>query len=321
MVVNANYILPFSRNPVLFAADFQAKEERTMVYYRLAVMGATMLTVASSSVFATDPSSAWNRDGQTRTHTCTPMKYSAATLRFPDGSPTVFYVQANDPSRNGSSPDCGIGTMEIDAQEILYNNAGADLYFHAGGGPDLYNNYVDNGQYGHIWVVDLLSRPTLDPIGINGAGCSASSTPGTDASYYITPTRVPNDMFYKPGASNPGSTYYTYGNPGYDKTGGRGDWTYISWSWVQNGGTSYPGNITSGGGLVRALGKRDKVFHRCDVSSIHSVSYGPNNAQNGSTIAIYGKTRGDTAGSWIYGWLMHSYQKTGQAVIPCVRRY
>jgi hypothetical protein len=271
--------------------------------------------------FATDPSSAWNKDGQVRSHSCTPMKYATATLRFPDGTATGFYARADDPSKNGSAADCGTGYVELDAQELLYTGDGKDLYFHPGGGPDYYNDYVNNGQYGHIWVTDLLSRPTLNPVGINGKGCTASTTPGTDFSYYLTPTRIPDDMYYKPGLDNPGSKYLTYGNPGYDKTGGRGDWTYISWSWVQNGGSSYPSNIVGGGGLVRALGKRDKVFHRCDVSSIHGISYGANNAQNGGVTAIYGKTRVDATGSWVYGWIVHSYQKTGQPLVPCVRSY
>lgn len=280
------------------------------------------LVSTASVLLATDPASAWNHDGQTRTHSCAPMKYATATLRFPDGTPTGFYAYANDPSKNGSSPACGIGYVEIDAQEILYNSAGWDLYFHPGGGPDYYNDSVNDGQYGHIWVTDLNARPTLHPNNLNGQGCAASTTPGTDFSYYLMPTSIPSDMYYKPPVTVGGSPQWlTYGNPGYDKTGGRGDWTYIVWSCVQNGGSSYPNNVTSGGGLVRALGKRDKVFHRCDVASIHAISYGPNNAQNGTVTSIYGKTRADTSGSWIYGWLIHSYQKTGQPLVPCVRPY
>jgi hypothetical protein len=269
--------------------------------------------------FATDPSSDWNHDGQARTRSCAPMKYSTATLLFPDGTATGFYAYANDPSQTAP---CGTGYIEIDAQEILYNAAGWDLYFHPGGGPDAYNNDNDDGQYGHIWVTDLLAHPTLQPQNINGQGCVASTTPGTDFSYYLMPTQIPSDMYYKPPIASGGSPrWYTYGNPGYDKTGGRGDWTYITWSCVQNGGSSYPGNVTSGGGLVRALGKRDKVFHRCDVSSIHGISYDSGDVQNGTVTSIYGKTRVDASGSWVYGWIVHSYQKSGQPLVPCVRPY
>jgi hypothetical protein len=291
--------------------------------YPIAVVAVSAVIAGSLfSAFATDPSSAWNHDGQQRTHSCAPMKYATATLLFPDATPTGFYARADDPSKNGSAPDCAYAHVEIDAQEILYTAAGQDLYFHPGGGPGDYINDNDNGQYGHIWVTDLTARPTLQPQNINGQGCVASTTPGTAFSYYITPTRIPSDMYYKPPVQTGGSPrWWSYGNPGYDKTGGRGDWTYLVWSCVQNGSGGYPNNSTSGGGLVRALGKRDKVFHRCDVSKIYAISYGANDSQNGNVTNIYGKTRVDASGSWVYGWLVHSYQKSGQALVPCVRSY
>jgi len=275
------------------------------------------------ATFATSPSSDWNVAGQKRSRDCVPMKYATATLLFPDGTPTGFYVRGDDPSKNGSGTDCRVGYMEIDAQEILYTGDGKDLYFHAGGGSSEYNDPVNNGQYGHVWVTDMLDRPTLSPEGINGKSCTASTTPGTDFSYYITPTRIPTDMYYKPpSVGGAGSKWYTYGNPGYDKTGGRGDWTYIVWSVVQNGSSSlYPADNLGGGGLVRALGKRDKVFHRCDIYKVVGNSYGTNDAKNGVVTNIYGKTRADATGSWIYGWLIHSYQKTGGPLVPCVRSY
>ncbi|MGI8964495.1 MAG: hypothetical protein ACR2H1_00215, partial [Limisphaerales bacterium] len=202
----------------------------------LKIIGGLLFIAATSSpTFATDPSSTWNVAGQNRTDSCASMKYSAATLLFPDATPTGFYAQASDPSRNAG---CGIGWVEIDAQEILYTGAGQDLYFHPGGGPlnpdgsGYYVDYVNNGQYGHIWVTDINARPTLKPQNLNGKGCSASTTPGTAFAYYITPTSIPTDMLNKPPA-NGGAKWYGYGNPGYDKTGGRGDWTYIVWSCVQ----------------------------------------------------------------------------------------
>jgi len=106
-------------------------------------------------------------------------------------------------------------------------------------------------------------------------------------SYYITPTRIPTDMYYKPPSIGGSPTWYTYGNPGYDKTGGRGDWTYIVWSCVQQGnGAAYPKNITRGGGLVRALGKRDALFNPCRVAPIVGISYGPGDRQNGVVTGV-----------------------------------
>ncbi|MGI8965383.1 MAG: hypothetical protein ACR2H1_04760, partial [Limisphaerales bacterium] len=273
----------------------------------LKIIGGLLFIAATSSpTFATDPSSSWNVYGQARTDSCAPMKYSTATLLFPDATPTGFYARADDPSKN---IPCSYGYVEIDAQEILYTGAAQDLYFHPGGGGSYYNNELDNGQYGHIWVADLNARPTLRPQNINGNGCSASTVPGTAFSYYLTPTRIPSDMYYKPVAEVGGAPrWWTYGDPGYDKTGGRGDWTYIVWSCVQTGSGGYPDNSLGGGGLVRALGKRDKVFHRCDISKIYAVSYADAlpRTQNGNVTNIYGKTRVDATGSWVYGWLVHS---------------
>jgi hypothetical protein len=131
-------------------------------------------------------------------------------------------------------------------------------------------------------------------------------------------------MWYKPNVSKgqSGSTYFTYGNPGYDKTGGLGDWTYINWSWVQNGGAKYPANKCAGGGMVRALGKRDAIFEACRVDEIISYAYGTDNRINGRVTAFYGKMFAGPGekGSEIYGWMPHSYQKSGELIVPCVRR-
>jgi len=184
-----------------------------------------------------------------------------------------------------------------------------------------------NPTTGHLLVVNR------SPIGgetINILDAKTAATVGTlntsntvigDAgSYLITPTRIPTDMLYKPPSIGGSPTWYTYGNPGYDKTDGRGDWTYITWSCVQNGGPTYPANVNSGGGLVRALGKRDAIFRRCDVEPLVGVSYGTGDAQNGVVTSIYGSTSAGTNGQPIYGWIVYSYQKLGQPLVPCVRR-
>lgn len=185
-----------------------------------------------------------------------------------------------------------------------------------------------NPLTGHLLVVN--SDPSNGPAvrvlnGTTGADLGqldmSSLVPSQSDSYYITPTRIPLDMDYKPPSIGGSPTWYTYGNPGYDKTGGRGDWTYIVWSCVQNGGPTYPDNVRHGGGLVRALGKRDAVFHRCDVAPIAAISYGAGDVQNGVVTSIYGGTQAGTNGSWIYGWLVYSYQRTGEPLVPCVRRY
>src|SRR5438552_156172 len=155
---------------------------------------------------------------------------------------------------------------------------------------------------------------------------NAAAAPLSPIVYFIEPMRIPDDMFYKPNADaagRTGSTYYTYGNPGYDKTEGRGDWTYINWSWVQNGhGAKFPENKCNGGGMVRALAKRDQLFIAADVAPIVGYSYGPDNQVNGRVTAFYGKTTTGPGekGDPIFGWLPLCYQKTDDIIVPCVRR-
>jgi hypothetical protein len=266
------------------------------------------------------PSEPFNLPVQRRTRTCVEMKGEFIPLRFADGTPTGFWANANDPSQQGSAQPCGAGTMEIDAHESLKSADDLTTYFHPGGGPDQYlKNYIENGQYGHIARSDLKGAIKLLPTP-NGKSAPAKS----GRSYTVTPTRIPQDMWYKPNVSNgkSGARYFTYGNPGYDKTYGRGDWTYTSWSWVQNGGSKYPDNMGHGGGIARAMLKRGMRLSACDVKPILGVSYGADNQLNGRVTAFYaGAFAGPgEAGSAIHGWLPHSYQLNDDLIVPCVRR-
>ncbi|MEY2428898.1 MAG: hypothetical protein QOJ40_1783 [Verrucomicrobiota bacterium] len=264
----------------------------------------------------------YNLNGQARTRSCTPMQREKVPLRFADGTPTGFFVHRDDPSQQGGNKPCPAGSMEIDAHELITTGTGMELYFHPGGGGSHYQDPVENGQYGYIALSDLKLRPTIKPTP-NGKAAPLIKFGSSTVDYFIVPTLIPKDMYYKPNVNNghSGSTYYTYGKPGYDKTGGRGDWTYINWSWVQNGGSRYPEHICRGGGMVRALGKRNDVFIACDVEPIIGYSYGTNNQINGRVTACYGKTTAGKGGSEIYGWLPHSYQKIGDIIVPCLRRH
>jgi len=211
------------------------------------------------------------------------------------------------------------GFMEMDAQEVITTGSGMRLLFHPGGG--MYDDAVEHGQYGHVALDDLKNPPTPRPQNLNG-----KPAPLTGQRYVVTPTVIPHDMFYKPNADEAGrtgSTYFTYGNPGYDKTRGRGDWTYLCWSWVQNGhGPDFPANKTAGGGLVRAVVQRDQLFEACGTPAVVGYSWGPDNKINGRVTAFYGRTTAGPGekGSEIYGWLPHSYQKNDDVIVPCVRR-
>ena len=267
------------------------------------------------------PSAPFNLPGQHRTRTCVEMRGDVVALRFADGTPTGFWAHANDPSQQGSAEACDVGTMEIDAHETLRTADGSVTYFHPGGGPDQYRNYIETGQYGHIAREDLKGAIKLIP-SKNGRPAAARST--NARTYFVTPTQIPLDMWYKPNVANgkSGAHYFTYGNPGYDKTGGRGDWTYTSWTWVQNGGTDYPANQGGGGGIARAMLKRGMRLTACDVEPIIGCSYGADNQINGTVTAFYSRTFAGPgeSGSAIYGWLPHSYQLTGDVIVPCLRR-
>ena len=297
------------------------------------------------------PADKYNLPVQRRTRDCAPMKGERIPLRFADGTPTGFFARADDPSRQGgNNKPCPPGTIEIDAHEIITTPGGMKLYFHAGGGH--YNDPIANGQYGHVAIEDLKPPPPAIKPTNNGKPAPIAGA----ATYLTTPTRIPREMWYKPNVNEEGrsgSTYLTYGNPGYDKSQGRGDFTYINWSWVQNGGDKYPENICHGGGMVRALGKRGMIFSAAYVEPVIGYSYGADNNINGRVTAFYGRTTatggdgggevrtgrerdgrnaggsngngsggssGNGGGTEIFGWLPHSYQQNGDIIVPCVRR-
>jgi hypothetical protein len=96
------------------------------------------------------------------------MNGEQVPLRFADGTPTGWFVRGNDPSRQGGSHTaCPPGTMEMDLHEVLTTGSGMKLYFHAGGGPSHYREWVENGRYGHIAAEDMksLPKPTGDANG------------------------------------------------------------------------------------------------------------------------------------------------------------
>lgn len=281
----------------------------------------SFFVVATAALLgAAEPSSRYNAPGEHRTATCAAMKTAKVALLFPDGTPTGFFASADDPSERAGRHACPPGSIELDDQETITTAEGKILYFHPGGGGKLYRDAVNNGQYGHVAIEQLKDPPKTKPQEINGK----PAPPAADDTYVITPTRIPDDMYYKPNVVNgsSGSSYRTYGNPGADKTKGHGDYTYICWSWVQNGGAEYPANVNHGGGMVRALGKRGTLFQACDVEPIVGYSYGKDNKVNGRVTAIYGQIYAGPGekGSKIYGWIVKSYQRTGGQVVPCLEK-
>lgn len=269
----------------------------------------------------TAPASEYNRPLQGRTSDCVKLRDTTALipLRYPDGTPRGYYVSGQYPvtkrqlnKRDAKVPDrsgCPSGTTEIDAREVVNSPVGKML-FHPGGGSYPYPGGWERwGQYGHILLSDFSEPPSApdpyngQPVG-NGKPCPVAK-PGqsTYGEYYIKPTSIDDDMWYKkPNGKITGAGYKNYGDKGH---GGM----YMVWNWVQNGSpsTEQSDNHLAGGGYVRAVLKRGMLFQRCNVAPLKTVSYGLDNKQNGWMTVVYGKTF--TGKQWLYGWVIHSYEK------------
>jgi hypothetical protein len=271
---------------------------------------------------STAPARDYNKGSQGRTSDCVKLKQPDALipLRYADGTPRGYYVTGKHPvtqrqlnRRDQKALDragCPDGSTEIDAREVVDSPAGK-MIFHPGGGH--YSKYPGGteqwGQYGHILLSDLDDPPAAPdpydgtPVG-NGLPCRVAP-PGhaTHGTYYVKPTKIDREMWYKkPNGQLTGARYENYGDKGH---GGM----YLAWNWVQNGNpsTDQKENTNSGGGYVRAVLKRGDVFERCDVAPLKTVSYGLNNEQNGWMTVVYGRTFNGK--QWLYGWVIHSYEK------------
>src|SRR5947207_13975549 len=109
-----------------------------------------LIVAAILAASATGPAD-YNVPGQKRTRSAAAMKAATVPLRFADGTPTGFYARADDPSKDGDAGrPCAPGFMEMDAQEIITTGDGMRLLFHAGGGGGLYNDPIEDGQYGQV---------------------------------------------------------------------------------------------------------------------------------------------------------------------------
>ena len=267
----------------------------------------------------TAAASDFNKAHQGRTSHCVELAdhEKLIPLRYADGTPRGYYVsglypvkkrQINDqaPNREG----CPNGFTEIDAREIVDSPAGK-MIFHPGGGE--YGGYPGGvekwGQYGHILLSDLRNVPQAPdpydgkPVGNGLPAAIAKAGEANFGQYYIKPTQVDADMWYKkPNGKESGARYMNYADKGH---GGM----YLVWNCVQNGSpsTDEKDNHVSGGGYVRAVLKRGMVFDRCDVEPLKMVSYGLNNEQNGWVTAVYGRV--SSGKQFLYGWVIESYEK------------
>jgi len=290
----------------------------------LVVLGASLIAVTGRSAPSspgTAQASDYNHPHQGRTSDCAQLRDPTALipLRYADGTSRGYYVNGQYPvtqrqlnERDGKALDrsgCPVGTTEIDAREVVNSPAGKML-FHPGGGNYPYPGGPERwGQYGHILLSDLVAPPSApdpyngQPVG-NGQPCAVAKIGQlTYGEYYIKPTPIDDDMWYKkPNGKRTGAGYRNYGDKGH---GGM----YMVWNWVQNGSSSVEEseNHLAGGGYVRAVLKRGMVLQRCNVPSLKTVSYGLDNQQNGWVTVVYGRVF--TGKQWLYGWVIHSYEK------------
>jgi hypothetical protein len=289
----------------------------------LALLPLFLIVGGASNSPSGRPASDFNKPHQGRTSHCVELAdhEKLIPLRNADGSERGYYVcglypvkkrQINDnaPGREG----CPKGFTEIDAREIVDSPAGKMIFHPGGGAYDGYPGGVDKwGQYGHILLSDLRNVPKVaepydgKPAG-NGLPCEIAKEGSPNyGRYYIVPTKIDPDMWYKkPNGKESGARYANYGDKGH---GGM----YLVWNCVQNGSpsTDEKENHVSGGGYVRAVLPRGMKFDRCNVAPLKMVSYGLNNEQNGWVTAVYGRV--STGKQDLYGWVIASYEKWDRA--------
>jgi hypothetical protein len=245
-----------------------------MSAFRAALLATFLFAIFGLRLAATEPASTYNVPGQKRTRNCTMMASNTAALRFPDGTPTGFYAYGDDPSKNGSGNDCAIGSTEMDAQEAIVTTSGLEMYFRPGGGPDQYVDYINKGQYGHIWYAELANRPPVQPQNLNGKPCAAVTAASNhfalnligvadDGAIYSgnvsSATFPPQFVLYRWANETAPQTIVFSGDPGNNLTNAFG----ASWGdtiAVRGAGTNTQVLLTSHGSVAAVLRPKDATM-------------------------------------------------------------
>jgi hypothetical protein len=239
-----------------------------------------------SMLHAAASSDSYNFNGATHNLQC--IKLNKSSVQLYDGAGNPLGLIAN----NKANSDCANSALRFQGMEAIV--AGGRTYYYSWGlgGSD--------GQSGHIWISDMVSRPVIDANARGGSGglFNGRSAPditlasGATKSYFISPQPIPSAMHYV----GPGTgLYYSYGNYGTPGSPYGTNYTNLSWSWINK----------TGGGIVRCMMKSGEVFYPSDVSTITLSSYDSNGVANGSVKAMYGSIWNGS--QRIYGWMVHSH--------------
>ena len=194
------------------------------------------------------------------------LVHQNAPLRDVDGNPIGKTVSGS--------------TIRMEGLEVVHSTAG-----------DLYYTWGDGQPSGHIHVSDLAARPNIDTAerAGNGAACTLrTGLNGKPKSYFVRPQPIEGDLKYTGPSTKQHYSFKWYGTPGDPID----DYTYLSWSWVDR----------VGGGVARAVVRKDDVFYPCKVKSITT----PSVEASGWVKAIYGMIQSN--GHHYYGWIVHSHE-------------
>lgn len=231
-----------------------------------------------------------NADGQRHADVYVPPAVAEVALRYPDGEPTGFALDAGLLAyRDGRGED---GAVRLDFHERIDSPAGA-LVFARGG-----NGFVDaqNVKYGHVALSDLAGDPGSPIPSGGGRGTQAKVSDGEPA-YAVRVRSIPADLHYKRPqdtrmGSNAGAKWLHYGDPAADQ-GDRHDvhYSYLLWSFLD----------ARGGGMARALLNEGQAVFPCDVAPRELPAYDRDGAVNGSVTGRYVAT--EAGETWLYGWM------------------
>lgn len=235
-----------------------------------------------------------DEDGQRHADAYVRPRLAELALRFPDGEPTGFALDARRLAfRDGRGVD---GCLRLDFHELLDSPAGS-LAFHRGGA-----GYADaqNVKYGHVALDELLHPPRQpEPSG----GHRGEPVELDGAPLVVRVRSIPRAMHYKRpqdppvGHSKRGARWLHYGDPGADQ-GERHDihYSYLCWSWLD----------ARGGGMVRALLREGMTFLPAAVEPIRRPAWDEAGRENGEVVGVYGAI--ELPGGRLFGWAARSHR-------------
>jgi hypothetical protein len=277
----------------------------------------------------------FNNDDQSHADLCVRLRTASAALRYVDGTPTGFYIDApmlQPQAGNGvSCPEKGMA--RLDARELVRLADGRTMLFHRGGWGFVGDDPASAVHFGHLLTSDVdtaglkyvradsahstarwIPAPTTPWSGLgqehgNGTACSARSA----APFRIAVRAIPSDMRYLNSAQTNAVAYAIYGDPSEDlgppADRARGiKYSMLTWSWIN----------VRGGGVARALLRDGDAFYPCtDVPPIRlaSVTDAATKTPSGSVTAIYGAVRAGN-GDWLYGWAVSTHKHRDEPDIP-----